>query len=214
MTAKKPHYWGLLGSTLLLKCSCLINTCVLKVKNILHPDKDRVNNAKDIKTHQFYFHGIVIMICMEKVILTQTGFDNFKKENIELLEKRKDAVLNLTRARDMGDLSENGFYKAARHELSSIDRRLRELEYILKYASIIKPSSLKIVSLGSRVKVLVNGKDFEYEIVGKYEANPSKGKLSDESIVGQRLLGKKSGDKFDLKVSEGSTYSYEILKIN
>jgi transcription elongation factor GreA len=145
-------------------------------------------------------------------ILTKDGLDKFKKEQDDLIETRKGAVVSLSRARDMGDLSENGFYKAARHELSNIDRRLRELGYIIKGAEIIRKTNHGFVALGSQVKVLVNGVGASYEIVGKYEANPKQGKISNESPVGQTLLGKTVGEKFVLGVDV--IYSYEVISIN
>lgn len=145
-------------------------------------------------------------------ILTQEGLDKFKKEKEILIEKRKGAVANLTRAREMGDLSENGFYKAARHELSEIDRRVRELTYILKGAQIIRKGNHGFVTLGNSVKVLIDGKEIIYQIVGKYEANPKEGKISNESPVGQGLLGKSVEDSLSISM-DGKNINYKILDI-
>jgi transcription elongation factor GreA len=149
---------------------------------------------------------------MEYVFLTKNGYDNFKKELDLLTENRKEAVKSLTRARDMGDLSENGFYKAARHELSTIDRRIRELTYMLKYAKIIENPSSGIAGLGSSVVVVINGEERIYRIVGRYEANPKMGMVSNESPIGKILLGKKAGEKFTLETD--TKYSYEIVSVN
>lgn len=149
---------------------------------------------------------------MRKIYLTKDGLGKFQKEQSDLAEKRKEAVINISRAREMGDLSENGFYKAARHELSSIDRRIRELNYIIKYSEVIRNKSSKIVSLGSKVRVSIGAGEIEYLIVGKYEANPKEGKLSNESPVGFLLMGRKIGEKFILETDK--KYNYKIISIS
>lgn len=149
---------------------------------------------------------------MNKIFLTVNGLENFKKEFESLTQKRVGAVKNISKAREMGDLSENGFYKAARHELSSIDRRLRELTHIIKYSQLIKKTQSNIVGIGSRVTLLIDEKEVEYEIVGKYEANPSQGKLSNESIVGKALLSRKINEMVKVETPNGVVI-YKIKSI-
>lgn len=145
-------------------------------------------------------------------LLTRGGFNKFKTDHELLLEKRKEVLADLVRAREMGDLSENGAYKAARFELSSIDRRIRELIKIIKTATVITNSVSDRVELGNKVSLLVNGKKVDYQIVGKHEANPSLGMVSNESPIGRELLGKKVGDKFVLGTDK--KYNYEILSFS
>lgn len=146
------------------------------------------------------------------VLLTSEGFKKFKDDHRILLEKRKEVLADLVRAREMGDLSENGAYKAARFELSSIDRRIRELTKIIKTATVITNNVSDRVQLGNKVNLLVNGRNVGYQVVGRHEANPSLGMVSNESPIGRKLLGKKVGDKFVLGTDK--KYNYEILSLN
>ena len=146
------------------------------------------------------------------VLLTSEGLKKFKDDHEVLLEKRKEVLVDLVRARDMGDLSENGAYKAARFELSSIDRRIRELTKIIKTATVITNNVSDRVQLGNKVNLLVNGRNVGYQVVGRHEANPSLGMVSNESPIGRELLGKKAGDKFILGTDK--KYSYEILSFS
>lgn len=83
---------------------------------------------------------------------TKEGYDKLKMELDEAIRKRPEAVATLARARGMGDLSENGFYKGARFELSDLDRKIRHLKHILEDAKIIqKPKDNTIVQLGHTV---------------------------------------------------------------
>lgn len=147
-------------------------------------------------------------ILMNEVYLTKKGFNNFSKEQEDLTQERKLAVIQLSRAREMGDLSENGFYKSARSNLSAIDRRLRQLDYILKNSTITKKPQSTTVALGGMVKLATNKKERIFEIVGKYEADPKSGKISNESPVGKSLLGKRKGEKIFV-----NKITYEILEI-
>jgi len=143
---------------------------------------------------------------------TKEGLVKIKKEQITLLAERPVAVEDLRKAREMGDLSENGYYKAARAKLSSIDSRLRRLARLIKYAKVIENSHKGIISLGSRVTVKTNGKERMFEIVGKLEADPLQGKLSNKSPIGKSLLGKKVGDRVEVAVPAGNV-TYEIVAI-
>lgn len=81
-------------------------------------------------------------------LFTQEGFDKFKKELEDAKKKRPEAVATLARARAMGDLSENGFYKGARFELSDLDRKIRHLSRLVENARIIeKPKNNDFVQL-------------------------------------------------------------------
>lgn len=141
----------------------------------------------------------------KKQYLTAQGLAELKKEYDDLVhKKRPEVVAQLTTAREMGDLSENAQYQAARDELSFMDDRISELEELLKQVSVIDDSKkiTGVVTLGSTVTV-TNGKEEKYRIVGEWEADPRKKKISDQSPLGKALLGKKIGEKAVVSAPSG-----------
>lgn len=86
------------------------------------------------------------------MFFTKAGYNKIKEDLDEAEKKRPEAVATLARARAMGDLSENGFYKGARFELSDLDRKIRTLKHLLREAKIIeKPTHNDSVQLGHTV---------------------------------------------------------------
>lgn len=150
---------------------------------------------------------------MTQVIpFTAQGLSQIKSEKEKLLVKRKPAVENLKIAREMGDLSENGAYKAARAELSSIDSRLRHLTRLISSAKIIQTSNNGVIQFGSTVDLSSGNKHFIYEIVGSFESDPSIGKISHLSPIGKMLIGKKAGDKITISTPNGLV-SYQVIGV-
>jgi transcription elongation factor GreA len=154
----------------------------------------------------------------KKVFLTQKGFEDLQKEYKDLLEKRRPEVVErLSAAREMGDLSENAEYTAAREELQFIDGRLDELEAMLKGVQIINDTkasgSSKSVDLGCEVTVKVNGREVIFTVVGEWEADPAEKKISHESPLGKALLGKSVGDEIQVEAPAG-TMTYTVVSIN
>ncbi len=144
---------------------------------------------------------------------TKSGYEALKKEQEELLtRKRPEAVEELQKARELGDLSENGYYKAARAKLSSIDSRSRYLAIRLKYGKIIETRFDGSVNYGTRVTINDGISNREFEIVGKEESNPLEGKLSPESPIGRALMGKRSGDRVDIEIPVGKV-TYTVLDV-
>lgn len=85
-------------------------------------------------------------------LFTEAGFAKIKKDLEEAEKKRPEAVATLARARAMGDLSENGFYKGARFELSDLDRRIRHLKHLVAEGKVIqKPTNNEVVHIGHTV---------------------------------------------------------------
>src|SRR3989304_1687712 len=151
----------------------------------------------------------------KQVQLTKEGFEALQKEFTELNEvKRPKLVDRLSNARSQGDLTENSDYSNAKEELEFLDGRIEELENVLKSAEIVKNGSSKNggVSVGTRVTVKVNGEKHVYEMVGEWEADPVNKKISPESPLGQALVGKKVGEKAEVKAPAGKV-TYEILAI-
>ena len=149
---------------------------------------------------------------MANIFFTKEGLDKVKKEYSQVLEKRKEAVETLKRAREMGDLSENGLYKAAKFELGNIDRTLRRLSlYINKGVIAAKPAGR--VGIGSRVTVLESKVKRNYLIVGDTEANPTENKISSNSPLGKSLMNAKKGESIELDTPSGKK-TFRVLEID
>jgi transcription elongation GreA/GreB family factor len=146
------------------------------------------------------------------VLFTESGFHSIQKEYNDLLHKRPEFVEELTRARDMGDRSENAAYKSARRRLSSTDSRLRFLKRIVDNAKVVKPSQADSVEIGSIVTVDNGRQKIIFTIVGEHEADPMNRKLSYRSPVGQALLRRHKGDSVQIAVPSG-TIEYSIVEI-
>jgi transcription elongation factor GreA len=147
--------------------------------------------------------------------LTQQGVDELKKELTELTALRSDIANRIKTAREFGDLSENMEYSAARQDQERNEARISEIEHILANVQVIIASKgdNKVV-LGSTVKLKSDaGKTKEFQVVGTVEADPLSGKISDESPIGVALMGKKTGDKIEIKLP-AETISYSIIEIS
>ena len=147
----------------------------------------------------------------KKIQFTQEGLENLKIEQTKLLQERPDAVLELKKAREMGDLSENGAYKGARFKLSQIDRRLRELQYLLRYADV-QETPEGIVGLNTLVTVSDDVHEKQFHIVGEHEANPLNGKISPRSPIGSQLMGRRKGERVVIQTPKG-IITYIIVSI-
>ena len=145
--------------------------------------------------------------------LTKEGLENLKSELKTLVEvKRPEMAKRIKEAREMGDISENSEYDAARQEQSFIEGRIEELEEILKTAKISDPKKKDSVDVGCRVTVHIDGDEESFHIVGALEANPLEKKISHESPLGSALVGKKVGDKIEVEAPVGKLI-YTVLKI-
>lgn len=129
------------------------------------------------------------------IVFTKSGYSSLQPKLDELFKKRERVLIELQRAREQGDLSENGAYKAARFELGDTDRAIRTLQHQIKYGKAVEPPKDRTIGVGSTVRLVrSDGKEFNYTIVGTYEADPMNGKISIESPMGKTLMGKKAGD--------------------
>lgn len=153
-------------------------------------------------------------IINDKIQFTQSGLTEIKAELDELKNTKLTAAIErLARARDFGDLSENAEYHAAKEELSFIEGRIEELEGLVLRATVVG-SKLKngSIDIGCKVTVAVGGKEHTYEIVGEWEADPLKKKISHTSPLGQALVGKKKGENVEFEAPAGKVI-YKIKKI-
>lgn len=145
--------------------------------------------------------------------LTKEGVAELEKELQQLLAARADIADRIKTAREFGDLSENAEYQSARADQDRNETRISEIQHILQNVELIKkPRGGAKVQLGSVVK-LKNGKTMEFQVVGTVEADPLNGKISDESPIGQALLGKAVGDTVEIK-TPAETTAYKVVEIS
>lgn len=145
-------------------------------------------------------------------LLTKQGVAELEKEHVSLIAERKPVADAIKTAREFGDLAENAEYQSARQEQEKLEARISEIEHILMNVQIIaKPKGDSKVQIGSTV-TLKNGTTKTFQVVGTVEADPLNGKISDESPIGQALLGKKLGEKVEI-VTPVETATYKIAQI-
>lgn len=146
--------------------------------------------------------------------LTKEGVAELNAEHEELIAQRGPIAERIKSAREFGDLAENAEYTSARLEQERVEGRISEIEHILQNVEIIsKPRGDSQVQLGSTVKLKNDGKTKEFQVVGTVEADPLNGKISDESPIGQALMGKKVGDKVEIKIGPDMV-AYKIADIS
>lgn len=147
--------------------------------------------------------------------LTQTGVDELQIELDGLTAKRAGIADAIKTARELGDLAENAEYQSARAEQDRNETRISEIENILQNVEIIKkPRGDSKVQLGSIVKLKgQGGKAKEFQVVGTVEADPLGGKISDESPIGQALIGQKVGETVEIATPTDTT-AYKIVSIS
>lgn len=149
---------------------------------------------------------------MKKTILTQQALDKLKKELEELKGKRKELTERIEKALEFGDLSENFEYHEAKDSQGLNESRIIELENLVKTAEVAENHSSDIINLGSNVEVEVNGQKKNFEIVSFNESNPAEGKISNESPIGQALIGHSKGDEVEVEIPSGNVF-FKILEI-
>lgn len=145
--------------------------------------------------------------------LSLEGLEQHKKELEELKLKRQEIAQRLEEAKALGDLSENQEYIAAKEAQAFNEGKILELEQLLREAVVIdKDKKISLVQIGSTVEVKSNGKAQTFTIVGSEEANPSAGKISNESPLGKAFLGRKIGETVEAE-TPGGKVSYKITSI-
>ena len=157
------------------------------------------------------------MATVKEFRMSQERYDELKKELDYSKTTRADEIAELIKeARGFGDLSENSEYDEAKNEQGLIETRIMYLEKTLKNVRVLDTADLSAdqVTVGCRVKLRdEDGEEEEYTIVGSTEADPTEGKISDESAVGKGLLGHKVGEVVDITVPSGAVIHYSILSI-
>ncbi len=151
-------------------------------------------------------------------VLTREGYKKLENE-LEYLTtvKRKEVSERIKEALAFGDISENSEYDDAKNEQAFVEGRINKLKNMLRNARIIdkEDQDNKVVSVGNSVllKDLGENEKVEFTIVGSAETNPEEQKISNESPVGEAILGKQVGEVVEVKVPDG-TVEYEIMDIN
>jgi transcription elongation factor GreA len=146
--------------------------------------------------------------------LTAEGLAELQAELAELTSKRTEIAEEIATARSQGDLAENAEYQSAKEEQSRNEARIEEVNHIIQNAELIRAgASNGKVSLGSNVTLKSeDGKTKQFQVVGTVEADPLNGKISDESPIGQALMGKKEGEEVEIKTPADTT-TYKITSI-
>lgn len=153
----------------------------------------------------------------KEVILTQEGYNNLEKElNYLKTEKRAEIADRIKIALGFGDLSENSEYDEAKTAQSENEGKIIELENKLRHAKIINEKEIDTttVQIGNKVKVLDMefNEEIEYTIVGSTEVNLAENKISNESPLGEALLGAKKNQIVEVKAPAG-IMKYKVLDI-
>ncbi|HBO34546.1 MAG TPA: transcription elongation factor GreA [Anaerolineaceae bacterium] len=153
----------------------------------------------------------------QPIIITPAGKTQLEKELAELKGPRRDAISKrLKSAIEMGDLSENADYKAAKEDQGFLEGRIQEIEAILSKAEITEdtPKNNGKVQIGNRVTIREEGQTEEtWTVVGASEADLKHHKISYFSPIGSALMDRKVGDVAEVTLPNGSKIFYKILKI-
>jgi transcription elongation factor GreA len=149
----------------------------------------------------------------EKVYLTKEGQKKIQEEYDQLVsDRRKEVAEKLQKARELGDVSENAAYDAAREEQAFVEGRIAELEDVLRRVEVVEEKAGGEIAIGSTVLVHLDGDEHEFTVVGAHEADPANGKISHESPLGQALIGKKVGEKVEVEAPLGKI-TYRIVEV-
>ncbi|KAF0110381.1 MAG: transcription elongation factor GreA [Chloroflexi bacterium] len=155
---------------------------------------------------------------MPTSFLTREGYEKLQEELVFLrTDKREQIAIRLHEAIEGGELLDNAELEAAKNEQAFVEGRIKELEILLATARVIDDKNIHpdSVQIGTKVVIQEEGsKDKEeYTIVGAAEADPGKGKISNESPLGKALFNHKEGDKVQVDAPVGA-FLVKILKVN
>ncbi len=140
---------------------------------------------------------------IKSIRYTKEGYNKLLDEEVDLTNKRKAALNEVKRTREMGDLSENAAYRAAKWAMGGIDRRLRQVRSLIFQAVIIQPRKDGVIGVGSKVILKHGSVSVDYEVVGGMESDLSQGKISERSPLGKALLGRRIKEKIDFSTPSG-----------
>jgi len=153
----------------------------------------------------------------DRLVVSREGLNKMRAE-LEHLQKVERPAISaaIAQARGLGDLSENAEYHSAKERQALIEARINQLQHDIARAEVIDPSQVAqgVVVFGRtvRVKDLDDGSEETFTLVGPHETDIDTGKISVESPIGRGLLGKKPGDRVEIKVPAG-TIRYQVLAL-
>jgi transcription elongation factor GreA len=151
-------------------------------------------------------------------VITQEGLEKLKEE-IEQLStvKRREVAERIKEAREFGDIAENAEYDDAKNEQALLEQRIAQLEERLRRSTVVDGKAIDTTEVGVGTTVHVkdqkSGDSQKFQIVGSTEANPVEHKLSNESPIGQALIGHKRNDVVTVDVPRGPKRKLKITKI-
>ncbi len=155
---------------------------------------------------------------MERIPITKEGLERVKTEldRIKSVERPQN-IRAIEEARAHGDLSENAEYHAAKERQSFLEGKITELEEVIGKAEVIevKAGPEERVVFGKNVLLynLETEEEVRYQLLGPYESDPEKGKISVHSPLGQALIGREIGDEIKVK-TPGGLQEFEVLEID
>jgi transcription elongation factor GreA len=147
--------------------------------------------------------------------VTADGLEKLKAELKDLKTvKQRELADRLDAARQLGDLSENAEYHEAKHQLGMVQSRVLQIQELLKNVTVIESEKGEkgVIGVGSTIIVEASGKQKEYQIVGSNEADPTVGRISNESPLGSSFIGHKQGDAVSVTTPGGTTV-YQVVKV-
>jgi len=145
--------------------------------------------------------------------ITPDGLKEFEKELQERLEKRKVIAQHIKSAKEQGDLSENAEYSAAKAQQRENEGRINWLSCVIDKANVVEKQGEDKVELGCLVELArENADDMTVRVVGTHETDPTNGKISHQSPLGQAIIGKKKGEDVEVETPNGKE-KYKIKDI-
>ncbi len=152
---------------------------------------------------------------MAKQFITEEGLEKLKEElNYLKTEKRQEISRRIQAAKELGDLSENAEYSEAKEQQALNEGKVAEIEETIKNAQTINNNrKSSVVNVGSTITVKNGGGERTFTIVGSNEANPSEGKISNETPLAISFLGHKANDKIKVETPKGKV-EYKIMSIS
>jgi transcription elongation factor GreA len=144
----------------------------------------------------------------EKIVLTPRGLKRIDDELRELQTvRRQDIAEQIRQAKELGDVAENTEYETAKTEQAFLEGRISELKGILSNCIVIEDEDIRtdVIGIGSlaTVKDLDIDEEWEFEMVGSFEADPEHDRISNESPIGDALFGTTVGDEVTAKTPAG-----------
>ena len=154
---------------------------------------------------------------MEKMPITKDGLEKLRTELLYLQKTEKpNNIKAIAEARAHGDLSENAEYHAAKEKQGFIAAKIIELETAIGQAEVIDinegPTDRVVFGRTVLLYDVQTDKEITYQLVGPYESDPEKGRISIKSPLGQGLIGREIGDEFKIKIPRG-VQEFEVLEI-